>query len=61
MQVARTAEEISEARGRVQTVAFAAEDAGESDEVAEAVYQALQWVLGDTDVDPTIELADSGT
>lgn len=57
MQVARTADEISEARNRAQKVSFAAEDAGEQDEAAEAAYQALQWVLGDTDTDPTVEMA----
>jgi hypothetical protein len=57
--VARTAEEINEARNRAQQVSFAAEDdpEQEGDEVAEAVYQTLQWVLGDSDTDPTVEMA----
>lgn len=57
MQIARTADEINEARNRAQKVSFAADDAGDSDDAAEAVYQALQWVLGDTDTDPTVEMA----
>jgi hypothetical protein len=56
MQVARSAEEISAARFRAQKVSFAAEDAQAPDEAAEAVYQVLQWVLGDEDTDPTLEM-----
>jgi hypothetical protein len=55
--VARTAQEIDEARQRAQRVSFAAEDNDSSDEAAEATYQVLQWVLGDRDDDPTQELA----
>jgi hypothetical protein len=58
--IARTADEINEARNRAQQVSFAAEDdpEQEGDEVADAVYQTLQWVLGDADVDPTVEMAE---
>jgi hypothetical protein len=56
--VARTAEEISEARARAQKAAFDAEDSGQDDEVASAVYDTLQWILGDSDVDPTEEMGD---
>lgn len=48
----RNVKEISDLMARVQKVTFAAEDAGDSDETAEAVYQTLQWVLGNTDQDP---------
>lgn len=58
MQIARTADEISEARFRAQKAAFAAEDAGETDDAASAVYDVLQWVLGDLGDDPTIEMAE---
>jgi hypothetical protein len=60
-EIARTADEISEARFRAQAVSFADDDpyTEGGDEVAEAVYQTLQWVLGDADTDPTVEMAES--
>jgi hypothetical protein len=58
MQIARTADEINEARLRAQKAAFAADDAGETDDAASAVYDVLQWVLGDLGDDPTIEMAE---
>jgi hypothetical protein len=41
--------EIDALRWKAQRIAFAAEDEGESDERAEAIYQTLSWIAGDTD------------
>jgi len=57
-KITRTAGEIDAARCRAQRVSFAADDAGDGDEVAEAMYQVLQWVLGDSPTDPTVDLAE---
>lgn len=58
MPVIRTADEIDQARKRAQQASFAADDAGEMDEPAEAVYQFTQWLFGDTDTDPTLEMTE---
>jgi hypothetical protein len=57
-QIIRTVEEIDAARCRAQKAAFAADDAGDSDETAEAVYGVLQWIFGDDSTDPTLEMAE---
>ena len=57
-QIVRTVEEIDAARYRAQKASFDAEDSGETFDEAEAVYQVLQWILGDIDADPTLEMAE---
>lgn len=57
-KIARGVEEINEARFRAQRAAFAADDAGETDEAASAVYDLLQWIFGDSDNDPTSEMGE---
>ena len=57
-QIARSVEEINEARFRAQKAAFAADDAGDTDDAATAAYDLLQWVFGDSDVDPTSEMGE---
>lgn len=52
MKVIRTIEEIASLHEAAQTAAFAAEDAGDTDEHAEGVYATLQWLTGNTDNDP---------
>lgn len=55
-EIKRTPEEIEQARYRAQAAAFAAEDREEHDDAASAVYDLLQWLAGDSDVDPTEEM-----
>lgn len=55
-QIVRSTEEINDARVRAQMVAFAADDAGDTDDAASAAYDILQWLFGDSDVDPTVEM-----
>jgi len=57
-QIIRTAEEIDAARDRAQKAAFDAEDAGDTYDAAEAVYGFIQWIFGDSDTDPTLEMAE---
>lgn len=57
-QIARTPEEIAAKTAEAQKVSFAQEDAGEDNDVAEAVYQFGRWVLGDTDEDPMSHVGD---
>ena len=57
-KIMRTVEEIDAARFRAQKAAFDAEDAGATDDAAEAAYGVLQWLLGDSDNDPTLEMAE---
>lgn len=56
MPVERTEKEINAARDRAQKAAFDAEDKGGTDAAASAVYDVLQWLMGDSDVDPTEEM-----
>lgn len=56
--VVRTDEEIQAAWNRSQKAAFDAEDAGETDDAASAAYDLLQWLTGNTDTDPTIEMGE---
>lgn len=46
---------IEKAWERAQKAAFAASDAGEADDYAEACYSLLQWLAGYQD-DPTLDL-----
>jgi hypothetical protein len=55
-QIRRSVAELSEARKRAQTAAFAADDAGDQDDAASTAYDLLQWIFGDSDVDPTTEM-----
>lgn len=55
-KIVRSAAEISAARDRAQRAAFDAEDAGDTDEAASAVYEFTQWLFGDSDTDPTEEM-----
>jgi hypothetical protein len=55
-EIVRSTEEINDARVRAQMVSFAADDAGDTDEAASAAYDVLQWLFGDSDVDPTVEM-----
>lgn len=48
--------EVNAAGMRAQKASFAAEDAGDTDDAAEAVYTFYQWLTGNTDVDPTEEM-----
>jgi len=57
-RIMRTTEEIDAARYRAQKAAFAAQDNGEFDDAAEAVYGVLQWIFGDDSNDPTTEMAE---
>ena len=57
-QIIRTAEEIDAARFRAQKAAFDADDAGDTDDAAEAVYGFIQWMFGDSGTDPTLEMAE---
>lgn len=52
----RSAEEVDQARQRAQAAAFAAEDREMTDDAANAIYDLLQWLAGDSDVDPTEEM-----
>jgi hypothetical protein len=56
MPIIRTDEEIEAARERAQACAFAAEDAGDTDDGASAVYEFCQWLQGHSDIDPTLEM-----
>jgi hypothetical protein len=57
MKIIRTDEQMNAARDRAQATAFAAEDAGETDDAANAVYELFQWLEGNTDTDPTAEMS----
>jgi hypothetical protein len=57
-QIIRTVEDIDAARFRAQKAAFAAQDDDEFDDAAEAAYGVLQWILGNSDTDPTLEMAE---
>jgi hypothetical protein len=55
-KIVRTVAEIAAARDRARKASFALEDAEGDNAVEETSYQTLQWVLGNTDVDPTVEM-----
>jgi hypothetical protein len=57
--IARSPVDINEARNRAQVAAFAAEDNDETDDAASAVYDFCQWLFGDSDTDPTVEMVES--
>jgi hypothetical protein len=56
-KIVRTEDEIEAARERAQATAFAAEDAGDTDDGASAVYEFCQWLQGNSDIDPTLEMS----
>lgn len=56
--VVRTDEEIQAAWNRAQKAAFDADDAGETDDAASTAYDLLQWLTGNGDTDPTIEMGE---
>jgi hypothetical protein len=58
MPIIRTEEEIYQAMLRAQKAAFAAEDAGDTDDGAEAAYGVFQWLRGDSGNDPTLEMTE---
>lgn len=60
VQITRTDEELQDAWNRAQKAAFDAEDAGETDDAASAVYDLFQWMTGNSDADPTAEMGDAG-
>ena len=51
-------EEIEAAAMRAQKSAFAAEDKGERDESASAIYDFWQWMTGNSSIDPTEEMGE---
>lgn len=57
-QIVKSAEEIEVAAMRAQKASFAAEDEGDTDDLAEGIYSFWQWMTGNSDVDPTLELGD---
>jgi hypothetical protein len=58
MEIVRSGDQIEEAWARAQRASFAASDAGDTDDYAEAMYGLLQWLTGNRDDDPTLELDD---
>jgi hypothetical protein len=50
--IARTLKEVQDVRDQAQKLTFRAEDNGDTDETASAVYDVLQWLLGNSDTDP---------
>lgn len=58
LTIIRSEAEIQGAWNRSQKAAFDAEDAGDSDDVAEAVYEFIQWLTGSSDSDPTAEMGE---
>lgn len=56
MKIVRSEQEIDQAWERAQRAAYAATDAGDTDDYAEACYGILQWLTGNQDNDPTLEL-----
>ncbi len=54
--IIRPVEEIEEAAMRAQAASFRAEDAGELDESAEAIYSFWQWMTGNRADDPTMDM-----
>jgi hypothetical protein len=55
-EVVRTQDEIDAAAMRAQKASFEAEDAGDTDDAAEAIYSFWQWMTGNSDTDPTDEM-----
>jgi hypothetical protein len=47
--IQRSGSEIEKLRLDAQKAAFAAEDAGDTDDFAEGIYQTIQWLFGDGD------------
>lgn len=58
-KIIRSEQEIQDAAMRAQAVAFKAEDEGETDDTAEAIYGFWQWMTGNRDDDPTKDLAEA--
>lgn len=55
-EVVRTQDEIDAAAMRAQKASFEAEDAGDTDDAAEAVYSFWQWMTGNRADDPTLDM-----
>ena len=58
--IVRSPEEISAARFRAQAASFSASDNDLMDDAADAVYAFCQWLFGDDDTDPTVEMTAGG-
>jgi hypothetical protein len=58
IMIIRTEVEIYDAAMRAQKAAFAAEDSGDMDDAAEAIYSFWQWMTGNRSDDPTAEMAE---
>jgi hypothetical protein len=56
--IMRSPVEINEARNRAQVASFNASDNDLMDDAADAVYAFCQWLFGDADEDPTVEMAE---
>jgi hypothetical protein len=54
--IIKTAQEIQDAAMRAQAAAFDASDRGGTDDTAEGIYGFWQWMTGNRDDDPTLEL-----
>jgi hypothetical protein len=57
-QRVRTDDEIDAAAMRAQKASFAAEDEGDTDDAAEAIYSFWQWMTGNRTDDPTAEMGE---
>lgn len=58
MPIIRTEQQVTDAMMRAQKAAFDAQDNDDIDDGAEAAYGLLQWLLGYSDTDPTLEMAE---
>jgi hypothetical protein len=58
IKIIRSDDELAAARDRAQAATFKAEDAGDTDEGASAVYELFQWMTGNSDTDPTAEMGE---
>jgi hypothetical protein len=58
--IVRSPVEINEARNRAQVASFNASDNDLMDDAADAVYAFCQWLFGDDDTDPTVEMTADG-
>lgn len=52
-RVVRSDEEIEECRGLARVLTDKAEARGSSDDAADAIYEFIQWLFGDSDTHPS--------
>lgn len=55
MQVTRTPDQVESLFFASQAASFKASDSGDTDDYAEAIYATLQWLTGNSDVNPMDE------